>query len=748
MTVCTTTQDFYKGDGSTTNFPFTFEYPADRPDFVKVALWDITTEAYVDTTAWTFDGPTIVKFNVAPPLPPTIDGIVIDNIRIYRVTDVDPLEATFYPGSAIKADDLNDTFIQLQNSIQEIQCYDNSSSYTGDIDILTFYLKRANDSITGYINNESNEAFRLPAGTTGQRPATPKLGDSRYNTSINKIEFFENAGWISRDSDVSSLFEALPTDGSAITSGQALVPILFPDGLLLPDQTSSYAVEGAIRVNLSNEKLEVYLDNDWTTASAGAEVNDSPPAPSTQGDVWWDSESGRAYVRYTDTDGSQWVEMNPSWNGSVADGSVTPPKLSTGGPSWDTSGNLSVAGDVNSYRFVTPNFTTSGGIGARLTTGSSTATCRLNHTSAATASNESFVNYRDGTQNFKVQVDGSVKIGSTLLAAPNISLNEDGNITAARDIQSTSQNGGQLAGFRNHFINGALTQWQRGTSAYASGGSAFTYGSADRFGLFSDSSGLSMGRGATANTPANGEFRYSLSLAVGAGYVGQRVELIGANPFRAGTTWTVSVYTTQPLQFFCRDQESGVVFQSFAAMPDFEASADANGFVRRSMTFTLSANASTGLESLECCFKNNGASTAYLTGFQLEPGPVATPFEHRPIQTELALCQRYYQDLQRTVAQYSSTSSSGGTRSFNCPRQTVAMRPTSVTAYGSSQVQLTDNTNATTNVIKYDIKSVSVDSRGTVTVNTEYSASSTNGSPSTSATWRLMTSSLQVDAEL
>ena len=27
---------------------------------------------------------------------------------------------------------------------------------------------------------------------------------------------------------------------------------------------------------------------------------------------------------------------------------------------------------------------------------------------------------------------------------------------------------------------------------------------------------------------------------------------------------------------------------------------------------------------------------------QLESGPVATPFERRPIETELALCQRYY----------------------------------------------------------------------------------------------------------
>ena len=98
-----TTQNTYTGNGSTTAYSFTFPY-LNTAD-VKVSL------DTVDTTAYTLSNATTVAFTTAP-----ASGAAI---RIYRDTNVDSLNATFYPGSAIRSSDLNNNFTQNLYVTQE-----------------------------------------------------------------------------------------------------------------------------------------------------------------------------------------------------------------------------------------------------------------------------------------------------------------------------------------------------------------------------------------------------------------------------------------------------------------------------------------------------------------------------------------------------------------------------------------------------------------------------------------------------
>ncbi len=98
------TQNSYVGNGSTTTYSFTFPYL--KKSEIKASL-DAT-----DTTAFTTPTATTVQFNTAP-----ADGV---KIKIFRETDSDSLTATFYAGSAIKSEDLNDNFTQNLYATQEV----------------------------------------------------------------------------------------------------------------------------------------------------------------------------------------------------------------------------------------------------------------------------------------------------------------------------------------------------------------------------------------------------------------------------------------------------------------------------------------------------------------------------------------------------------------------------------------------------------------------------------------------------
>ena len=91
-----TIENSYVGNGSTVLYSFAFPYISTAD--VKVSLNG------VDTTSYTFSNATTIQMATAP-----ASGVAV---RIYRLTSNDDLESTFYPGSAIRAQDLNNNFIQ------------------------------------------------------------------------------------------------------------------------------------------------------------------------------------------------------------------------------------------------------------------------------------------------------------------------------------------------------------------------------------------------------------------------------------------------------------------------------------------------------------------------------------------------------------------------------------------------------------------------------------------------------------
>ena len=211
----------------------------------------------------------------------------------------------------------------------------------------------------------------------------------------------------------------------------------------------------------------------------------------------------------------------------------------------------------------------------------------------------------------------------------------------------------QLAGYasslpsmKNLVINGDMRIAQRGTSFTSSG---VTYG-LDRFAHYS-SSPVSNNIQQSTDVPSNQGFDYSIKLNT----VDLRhsVELPAAG--KQGVFATGKVFT---LSFWGKTGSStksttiNLVFNNGSAYTD-----STSPFTSTNNTVTLTTTwqrfeiqytidqVPTG-NHVACTFGiDANANINYFTGFQLEEGTVATPFEHRPIGVELSLCQRYYYKL-------------------------------------------------------------------------------------------------------
>ena len=257
--------------------------------------------------------------------------------------------------------------------------------------------------------------------------------------------------------------------------------------------------------------------------------------------------------------------------------------------------------------------------------------------------------------------------------------------TAAAEFRALKGRVNTLAGTlasnaRNKIINGKMEVAQRGTSFAAA--SAYTL---DRWELTNTSSAVATVT-QQADAPSNNEFQYSYRYAVttadtsiAAGDVlaiQQRIEGFNARDL-IGKTFTVSFWVrSSKTGTHCVAFRNGGVNRSYVIEYTVSASntwefktvtltgglitagtwdwTNGTGLIASwalaaGTTFQTTAGAwQTGnflATSNQVNCLDSTSNIFAITGVQLEVGSVATPFEHRPIGVELALCQRYYERI-------------------------------------------------------------------------------------------------------
>ena len=251
----------------------------------------------------------------------------------------------------------------------------------------------------------------------------------------------------------------------------------------------------------------------------------------------------------------------------------------------------------------------------------------------------------------------------------NVTGDLTGNVTATSVSTTNLVNGSSLC-FRNKIINGNFDIWQRGTSLGSGTGTRFL---ADRFSTNSIGSSYSTSRQSftLGQTDVPNEPNYFLRNIVSSSSGSSNY---CANAYRVESVTTLASETAT-LSFYAKADSSKSIsiefIQEFGTGGSPSSQVTGIGVQKLNLTsswqkFTVTANIPSIAGKIIGTDNNNflgivfwfDADSVYnsrtnslgqqsgtfdIAQVQLEEGSVATPFELRPIGTELALCQRYYE---------------------------------------------------------------------------------------------------------
>ena len=292
---------------------------------------------------------------------------------------------------------------------------------------------------------------------------------------------------------------------------------------------------------------------------------------------------------------------------------------------------------------------------------------------------------------------GTSNIYVRYLSTTTQSITPSQNTVSYSTLNTDMQSGGYASNFKNRLINGNMTIDQRNAGASVTPASG-TYNNycVDRFPFSTDGGGGRITAQQSSTVPAG--FSNSLSLTVqtvdssiGSGdqyWLEQRIEGNNVADMGFGTA-NASTFT---LSFWVRSSVTGTYSislrstvgsaRSYVATYVINA---ANTWEQKTITVagdtsgTWVTTNSTGLQVLwdlgsgsnfqgtagswqtanlyrtsgSVNWISNSGATFFLTGVQLEKGSTATSFDYRPYGTELALCQRYYQEFGNGVNNFS-----------------------------------------------------------------------------------------------
>ena len=261
----------------------------------------------------------------------------------------------------------------------------------------------------------------------------------------------------------------------------------------------------------------------------------------------------------------------------------------------------------------------------------------------------------DDNLHFKVSPDGSAWLDALDINAATGQVSFNHGIAA-----------GNATGFRNRIINGAMDIWQRGTS-FSNPTAATTY-CADRWSCLRAGYAAGLSALRVTGVPINGANRNALRIQRSAGdtstatiFLTQSLESANSRDL-AGQPVTLSAWLRVGANFSAAGLQAAIYsgtgtdegYRSGIAGSTTPATVTApssqTAYAQISVSGVLPSNAN----EMGVVFNYAPSGTAGANDWfevldvQLEAGPVATPFERRPIGQELALCQWYFQSYNKT----------------------------------------------------------------------------------------------------